>query len=49
MCQMTYDVTFARVARTTKKLFLLTAIKFYENAFYGLRDSDDKSLAGMFF
>ena len=36
MFQMTYDVTFASVVRVTKKPFLLTEIKFYKNAFYGL-------------
>ena len=36
MFQMTYDVTFAGVVRTTKKPFLLTEIKFHKNAFYDL-------------
>ena len=47
MFQMTYDVTFARVVRTTKKPFLLTEIKFYKMPSNALA-SDDKSLAGMF-
>ena len=47
MFQMTYDVTFARVVRTTKKPFLLTEIKFYKMPSIALA-SDDKSLAGMF-
>ena len=33
---MTYDVTFARVVRTTKKPFILAEIKLSENVFYGL-------------
>ena len=43
---MTYDVTFARVVRTTKKTFLIMEIKFYMPSM--VLASDVKSLAGMF-
>ena len=36
MFQLSYDVTFARVVRTTKKPFPVTDIKFHKNAFYGI-------------
>ena len=47
MFQMAYDVSFARIVRTTKNPFLLTEIKFYKNTSMVLA-SDHKSLAGMF-
>ena len=44
---MTYDVTFARVVRTTKKPFFLRKLSSVKMPSMVLA-SNDKSLAGMF-